>query len=148
MVRWCLCCWALLCHPRTVTRLAKWRFGGLLVVLRAWRQQLGWHVGFKLVSNDPSSAQHGQIWPQDGSKRASRNYLGSMGRWKACKVAVWRPCCGLENVKRATWMPSWLQDGLGRAKVSPRRAQDDPKMAPRWLQELSCRILSLSLAPF
>ena len=44
---------------------------------------------------------------------------------KAWKVAVWRSCCGLENVKRATWMPSWLQDGLGRAK------QGEPKEGPR-----------------
>ena len=35
---------------------------------------------------------------------------------KACKVALWRSSCGLEGLKKATWMPSWLQTWLNTAK--------------------------------
>ncbi len=57
--------------------------------------------------------------------------LGAGNLKKACKVVVWRLCCGLEGLKERTWMPNWLQDWLGRAKsISGRQ-----KMAPRWPQE-------------
>ena len=35
--------------------------------------------------------------------------------------------CGLEGLKTAAWMACWLQDGLGRARLSPRW----PKLATR-----------------
>ena len=36
----------------------------------------------------------------------------SLGR--ACKVSVRRSCRGLGGLKRATWSPCWLEDGLER----------------------------------
>ena len=62
---------------------------------------------------------------------------------KACKVAPWRLLCGLEGLKIAALIACWLQDGLEGAKMSP----SWPKLGPRGLQELSCRILSLFLGP-
>ena len=71
-------------------------------------------------------------------------FLGASCLQKGCKLVVWRSCCGLEALPRATWMPSWLQDWLGRAKL----AEVGPKMGPRGLQKLSCRIFPLIAAPF
>ena len=42
--------------------------------------------------------------------------LGARNLQEACKVALWRSSCGLEGLKTATWMPSWLQDGLNKGK--------------------------------
>ena len=50
---------------------------------------------------------------------------------KGCNLVVRRFCCGLAALPRATWMPSWLQDWLGRAKLSPRWPQDGPKRLPK-----------------
>ena len=54
-------------------KLAKWPFGGLLVVLRACRQQLGWHVGFKIGLERPGSSEVGPnlapTWLQEGSRQ-------------------------------------------------------------------------------
>ena len=55
-------------------------------------------------------------------------FLGARSFRKSCKVAVRRSCCGLEGWKRAAWKPSWLQDGVEGAKLSPRW----PKLAPRY----------------
>ena len=46
-------------------------------------------------------------------------FLEAKSFQKACNVVVWRSSCGLEGLKTATWVPSWLQDGLERAKLSP-----------------------------
>ena len=46
-------------------------------------------------------------------------FIGASCLQKGCKLVVWRSCCGLETLPRATWMPSWLQNWLGRAKLSP-----------------------------
>ena len=37
---------------------------------------------------------------------------------KACKVAVWRSCCGLEVLRSATWMPYSLQTWIKKASLS------------------------------
>ena len=58
-------------------------------------------------------------------------FLEASSLEEACKVAVWRSCCGLEALKTATWMSRWLQDELESAKSSPRW----PKIAPRSGQE-------------
>ena len=59
-------------------------------------------------------------------------------RFEDRKVLVWRSCCGLEGLKRTTCMPSWLQDGLVRAKSraqsffeGPKWPHEKPKRAPR-----------------
>ena len=59
--------------------------------------------------------------PEAANKKQSEiivfgRFLGARSLQKACKVVVWRSCCGLEGLKTAAWMPSWLQDGLERAK--------------------------------
>ena len=38
----------------TTRKLAKWPFGGLVVVLRAPRKRLGWQIGFKIGLGGPS----------------------------------------------------------------------------------------------
>ena len=38
----------------TTRKLAKWPFGGLVVVLRAPRKRLGWQIGFKIGLEGPS----------------------------------------------------------------------------------------------
>ena len=46
-------------------------------------------------------------------------------------MVVWRRCSGTADSKETIMIPRWLQDSLGRAKLSPRW----PKLAPRWSQE-------------
>ena len=62
-----------------------------------------------------------------GKIKVVGRFLKATSLQKACKLVVWRSCCGLEGLKRAAWMSSWLQDGLGSAKLSPRW----PNVAPR-----------------
>ena len=78
----------------------------------------------------------GARWPKAEMSKTAKNrrkinvfgrFLEATSLEKACKVAFWRSSCGLEGLKTASWMTSWLQDGLERAKSSPRW----PKMAPR-----------------
>ena len=45
-------------------------------------------------------------------------FLEATSLQKACKVAVWRSCCGLEGLKTATWMTSWLQTWINKASWS------------------------------
>ena len=45
-------------------------------------------------------------------------FLEATSLQKACKVAVWRSCCGLEGLKTATWMPCWLQTWINKASWS------------------------------
>ena len=63
---------------------------------------------------------------------------------KACKEVVRKSCSGLEALKTATWMPCWLQDGLGRAKSNPRW----PTMGPKGPPELSWEPGPLWVTPF
>ena len=42
---------------------------------------------------------------------------------RACKVVLWRSCCGLEGLKRATWTPCWLRVGINKASWSFRSAK-------------------------
>ena len=99
------------------------------------------------------------MWPKAEMSKAAKNLrkINVFGRVleatsleKGFNVAFWRSSCGLEGLKTASWMTSWLQDGLERAKSSPRW----PKMAPRWPQEGSkkylagfCRCLSPLFGP-
>ena len=46
-------------------------------------------------------------------------------------MVVWRRCSGTADSRETIMIPRWLQDSLGRAKLSPRW----PKLAPRWSQE-------------
>ena len=46
-------------------------------------------------------------------------------------MVVWRRFSGTADSKETIMIPRWLQDSLGRAKLSPRW----PKLAPRWSQE-------------
>ena len=46
---------------------------------------------------------------------------------KAWKVAVWRSCCGLEGLKRATWMPCWLQVGVNKASYNSKSTKYVPR---------------------
>ena len=87
------------------------------------------------------------MWQEGGIAKTFKNQrkINDFGRFhrpgdhqKACKVAVRRSCCGLEGSKTATWMANWLQDRLGRAKLSPKW----PKLAPRWPQEGSKKYLA------
>ena len=38
----------------TIRKLAKWPFGGLVVVLRVSRKRLGWQIGFRMGLEGPS----------------------------------------------------------------------------------------------
>ena len=52
-------------------KLAKWLLGGLVVSLKARREQLGCHLGFKMGLEGPSRAQDGQRWPQDRVRKGT-----------------------------------------------------------------------------
>ena len=78
----------------------------------------------------------GARWPKAKMSKIAKNlrktkvfgrFLEAKSFQKACKVAVWRCVCGFEGSKEATWMPCWLQDWLGRAKLRSRW----PKIASR-----------------
>ena len=69
----------------------------------------------------------GARWPKGGMPKTLKNlrkinvfgrFLEATSLQKACKVAVWRSCCGLEGLKRATWMPYWLQTWIKKASLS------------------------------
>ena len=56
----------------------------------------------------------GARWPKGGMPKTLKNprkinvfgrFLEATSLQKACKVAVWRSCCGLEGLKTVTWMP-------------------------------------------
>ena len=46
-------------------------------------------------------------------------------------MVVWRRFSGTADSRETIMIPRWLQDSLGRAKLSPRW----PKLAPKWAQE-------------
>ena len=76
--------------------------------------------------------------------------LGPRDHQKACEVVVRRSCCGLEGLKKATWIANWCRDWLEGAKLSAKW----PKLAPRWAQEGSrnylagfCRCLAALFGP-
>ena len=52
-------------------KLAKWLLGGLVVSLKARREQLGCHLGFKMGLEGPSRAQDGQRWPQERARKVT-----------------------------------------------------------------------------
>ena len=48
LVSWLYCVLADFVGQGTTRKLAKWRFGGLVEILRAPRKRLGWQIGFKI----------------------------------------------------------------------------------------------------
>ena len=64
-------------------------------------------------------------WPKAEFSKTSNNlrkinvfgrFLEARSLQEACKVALWSSCCGLEGLKKATWMPSWLQTWLNKGR--------------------------------
>ena len=52
-------------------KLAKWLLGGLVASLKARKEQLGCHLGFKMGLEGPSRAQDGQRWPQERARKGT-----------------------------------------------------------------------------
>ena len=58
-------------RQRAFRKLAKWLLGGLVVSLKARREQLGCHLGVKMGLEGPSRAQDGQRWPQERARKVT-----------------------------------------------------------------------------
>ena len=54
-------------------------------------------------------------------------FLEAKSLRKAFNVVVWRSCCGLEGLKRATWMPRWLQVGVNKASYNSKSTKYVPR---------------------
>ena len=54
---------------------------------------------------------------------------------KSCKLVVWRSCCGLEALPRATSMPKMAPRWAANAGRRPEMAKDGPKVGREWLRE-------------